>query len=149
MTEVLFYHLQNRSLEQALPPLLEKCLARGWRAVVQASSAERIEALDAHLWTFSDESFLPHGRDGEAEVAAQPIVLTLHAGNPNSADVRFLVDGAAVDDVRAYVRAVFIFDGRDAEAVAEARGQWMAMKSAGHDVTYWQQDENGRWLQKA
>ena len=50
MTEILFYHLHRQPLERVLPPLLEKSLERGWRAVVQASSEERIEALDAHLW---------------------------------------------------------------------------------------------------
>ena len=29
MTEVLFYHLQNMTLEGVLPPLLEKSLERG------------------------------------------------------------------------------------------------------------------------
>ena len=60
MTEVLFYHLQNMSLESVLPPLLEKSLERGWRVVVQSTSPERTDALDAHLWTYSDDSFLPH-----------------------------------------------------------------------------------------
>ena len=35
MAEVLFYHLTESTLEDALPPLLEKSLERGWRAVVQ------------------------------------------------------------------------------------------------------------------
>ena len=41
------------------------------------------------------------------------------------------------------------FDGSDEEAVAAARGQWTTLKSAGHAVTYWQQDEACRWSQKA
>ena len=60
MTEVLFYHLQNMSLENVLPPLLEKSLERGWRVVVQSTSQERADALDAHLWTYRDDLFLPH-----------------------------------------------------------------------------------------
>ena len=60
MTEVLFYHLQDMSLENVLPPLLEKSLERGWRVVVQSTSEERADALDAHLWTYRDDSFLPH-----------------------------------------------------------------------------------------
>ena len=50
MTEVLFYHLQNMSLENVLPPLLEKSLERGWRVVVQSTSPERTDALDAHYY---------------------------------------------------------------------------------------------------
>ena len=92
MTEVLFYHLQNMTVENVLPPLLEKSLERGWRVVVQSTSPERADALDAHLWTYSDDSFLPHGTWREQEAALQPVLLTVHEHNPNAAQVRFVVD---------------------------------------------------------
>jgi DNA polymerase-3 subunit chi len=149
MTEVLFYHLQHRPLERVLPNLLERSLGRGWRVVVQASSEERVEALDAHLWTYSEESFLPHGTWREGDAREQPIVLTLDEGNPNNAGVRFLVDGAPVPaDAAAYQRIVLIFDGEDPDAVAAAREQWNAAKGQGFEVTYWQPDESGRWVKK-
>ncbi len=150
MTEVLFYHLQGQRLEGVLPTLLEKSLERGWRVVVQGVSEERIEALDAHLWTYRDDGFLPHGTWREAEAPAQPVLLTLTEGNPNAADVRFLIEGAAVPaDAEAYRRIVLLFDGDDDEAVAAARAHWNEAKAKGFDVTYWQPDDNGRWVKKA
>jgi DNA polymerase III subunit chi len=149
MTEVLFYHLQEQPIEKVLPNLLERSLERGWRAVVQASSEDRVDALDAHLWTFSDDSFLPHGTDREATAAEQPIVLTMGEDNPNGASVRFLIDGAPVPaDASSYQRLVLLFDGGDPEAVAAARERWTAAKAQGFDVTYWQPDERGRWQRK-
>ena len=146
MTEILFYHLQGMSLESVLPPLLEKSLERGWRVVVQASSEERIEALDAHLWTFRDDSFLPHGTWREAEARSQPILLTVNPDNPNGAVVRFLIEGAMIpEDAEAYQRIVLIFDGEDPDAVAAARERWRESKAKGFDVTYWQTDGEGRW----
>jgi DNA polymerase-3 subunit chi len=146
MTEILFYHLKGQTPEQVLPALLQKSLERGWRVVVQASSDERIEALDAHLWTWRDDAFLPHGTWRDAEVAEQPIVLTVNADNPNGAAVRFLVDGASMSgDAAAYERVVLLFDGDDPEAVEVARTRWREAKSAGVEATYWQSDENGRW----
>jgi len=94
MAEIHFYHLQRQPLEAVLPTLIEKSLGRGWRAVVQATSAERLAALDDHLWTFSDESFLAHATDKEPDAADQPVVLTLAQSNPNRAAIRFLVEGA-------------------------------------------------------
>jgi len=150
MTELLFYHLQGQRLENVLPTLLEKSLARGWRAVVQGSSEERIEALDAHLWTYRDDGFLPHGTWRESEAAAQPVLLTVNEGNPNAANVRFLIDGAPVPpDAEAYRRIVLLFDGEDEEAVAAARAQWTAGTEQGFEVTYWQPDASGRWVKKA
>lgn len=150
MTEVLFYHLQGQRLEGVLPTLLEKSLERGWRVVVQGVSEERIEALDAHLWTYREDGFLPHGTWRDPEAQAQPVLLTVSEGNANAADVRFLIEGAAVPaDAEAYRRIVLLFDGDDEEAVAAARAHWSDAKAKGFDVTYWQPDDNGRWVKKA
>jgi DNA polymerase-3 subunit chi len=148
-TEALFYHLGRQPLDKVLPGLLERTLERGWRAVVQAGSAERVEALDALLWSYADDSFLAHGtaRDGMSE--RQPIFLTAGEDNPNQASVRFLVDGAVLTELTGYSRIVYIFDGRDEEAVVQARSEWKRAKAAGLSVTYWQKDENGRWEKKA
>ena len=146
MTEILFYHLQGQPLDAVLPALLEKSLQRGWRVVVQASSEERIEALDAHLWTYREDSFLPHGTYREREAAAQPILLTLNDDNPNGATVRFLIDQAPMPpDAAAYDRLVLLFDGDDPDAVAAARARWSEAKAKGFEVTYWQPDDQGRW----
>lgn len=150
MTEVLFYHLQGQRLEGVLPNLLERSLQRGWRVVVQAGSDERVEALDAYLWTYRDDSFLPHGTWRENDATEQPIVLTVNADNPNAANVRFLVDGAELPaDAADYDRLVLIFDGEDEEATAAARQHWSQARVAGFEVTYWQPDERGRWSRKA
>jgi DNA polymerase III subunit chi len=150
MTEILFYHLKGQTLEQVLPPLLQKSLERGWRVVVQASSDERVDGLDAHLWTWRDDTFLPHGTWRDSEAAEQPILLTVNEANPNGASVRFLVEGAAVpEDAGSYQRLVLLFDGEDPEAVEAARTRWSEAKTAGFDVTYWQADERGRWQRRA
>jgi DNA polymerase-3 subunit chi len=150
MTEVLFYHLQRQPLERVLPPLLEKSIERGWRVIVQSSSDERVEALDAHLWTYRDDAFLPHGSERNGDASVQPILLTSADGNPNEAQVRFLIDGVAMpEDASAYERIVLIFDGEDEAAVADARARWTDAKAKGFGVTYWQADENGRWQKKA
>ena len=149
MTEVLFYHLQNMSVESVLPPLLEKSLERGWRVVVQSTSQERAEALDAHLWTYSEDSFLPHATSRAGDAADQPIILSVEEGNPNRANVRFLIDNAALPaDTDSYDRLVLVFNGDDADALAAARDAWKSCKSRGFEVTYWQTDERGRWQRR-
>ncbi|CAL77123.1 putative DNA polymerase III, chi subunit, HolC [Bradyrhizobium sp. ORS 278] len=149
MTEVLFYHLQSMTLEGVLPPLLEKSLERGWRVVVQSTSEERADALDAHLWTYRDDSFLPHATWRVADVAEQPIVLAIEESNPNRANVRFLVDNAPLpSDSQSYERMVLVFNGDDPDALAAARSAWTDCKNRGFEVTYWQADERGRWQRR-
>jgi DNA polymerase III subunit chi len=149
MTEVLFYHLQDVTLESVLPPLLEKSLERGWRVVVQSTSEERTEALDAHLWTYREDSFLPHATWRAGDIDDHPIVLVVEESNPNRANVRFLVDQAPFPaNADVYDRVVLLFNGEDAEALAAARGAWTDCKAKGFEVIYWQADERGRWQRR-
>jgi DNA polymerase-3 subunit chi len=147
MSEIGFYHLHATPLERALPKLLERGLAAGFRILVLAGSAERVEHLAAALWTYDDASFLPHGsrRDGSAE--RQPIWLTETDENPNAADMLVLTDGAAFARLGEYRRCLDLFDGRDEAALAAARERWRLAKAAGHALTYWQQTETG-WRKK-
>src|SRR5258705_3785657 len=132
MTEFVCYHLQRQPIERVLPAMLEKSLERGWRVIVQASSDERVDALDAHLWTYRDDGFLAHGTYRENEAAMQPVLLTVHDHNPNGANVRFVIDGAPVpQDAASYQRIVLMFDGEDDEAVAAAPGPWAGGKNPG------------------
>lgn len=155
MTDVWFYHLERQSLEQVLPVLLERAMARGWRASVQATAPERVAALDELLWTWRDESFLAHGSARDGDEGMHPIWLTAEGDNPNGAAIRVFVDGAPPEPVLAdpaaapSERALVIFDGRDEEALAEARTQFRALKAAGHALSYWRQAADGRWEKQA
>jgi DNA polymerase-3 subunit chi len=147
--DVVFYHLTETTLEEALPPLVEKSLERGWRVAIQTGSEERRDALDARLWTYSDDSFIPHGTDRDAHAAEQPVLLTTATENINNAVIRFLVDGAEPGELTGYERAGFLFDGHDMTQVEAAREHWKVMRAAGHSVTYWQQGPDRRWVKKA
>lgn len=149
MAEILFYHLTESKLEDALPPLLEKSIEREWTVVVQTGTEERRDALDQHLWTYSEESFLAHACDFEEAIEHTPIVLTTAQHNPNKATVRFLVDGAVPGALHDYARVIFMFDGHDEAQVEDARAQWKALKPQGHELTYWQQNADRRWEKKA
>ncbi|HVY52312.1 MAG TPA: DNA polymerase III subunit chi [Devosia sp.] len=147
MSEILFYHLESQPLERALPLLLEKSLERGWRVVVETSSSERAAALDSLLWTYRDDSFLPHGVIGDPADADQPVLIALGPENPNGAHVRFFVDRAVPSTGEGYERIVFMFSGHDPDAVTEAREAWKRLRD-GNELTYWQQDGNGRWVKR-
>ncbi|MBA8838306.1 DNA polymerase III subunit chi [Ochrobactrum sp. RH2CCR150] len=149
MAEILFYHLTESTLDEALPGLVERSLGRGWRVTVQTVSEERRDALDNLLWTFSDTSFVAHGTDVEPNPEQQPVLLTTTENNANGATVRFLVEGAGLEQVGSYERLVVMFDGHDQDQLDIARGQWKAFKAEHHDLTYWQQTPDRRWERKA
>lgn len=145
-SEVLFYHLEHSFLEKVLPALLERTLTRGWRALVKAGTPERLEALDQTLWTYTEDSFLPHGLASAGRADVQPVLLSLDDERANGADICFVVEGADLPPLHQFVRTVVLFDGRNPDAVAQAREQWKDVKAQGLSATYWQQDASGRWV---
>jgi DNA polymerase III subunit chi len=149
VAEILFYHLTETKLEDALPSLLERSVERNWNVVVQTGTEERRDALDNHLWTYSADGFLPHACDGEEAIEQTPILLTTAQHNPNNATVRFLVDSAVPSALETYERVIFMFDGHDEGQVEDARAHWKALKSQAHTLTYWQQNAEKRWEKKA
>lgn len=149
MSDVRFYQLGRRPLEQALAVMLERCYQRGQRALVQAGSAERVEALAQHLWTYRERSFLPHGTDKDGHAEQQPIWLTTENENPNGAEVLFLTDGSERGDLGGFALVAVLFDGGDDARLTAAREYWRRLRESGATLTYWAEDDEGRWTQKA
>jgi DNA polymerase III subunit chi len=148
VAEIGFYHLLTTPLERALPRLLERARAQGYRIVVRAASSERVEHLNTLLWTWDEASFLAHGSARDGNPASQPIWLSDGQDNPNGATMLVLLDGVEAEDLSSFVRCADFFDGNDAAAVAAARERWRRAAASGHTLTYWQQTEAG-WEKKA
>jgi DNA polymerase-3 subunit chi len=149
MTEIMFYHLEHKPWEQVLPAQLSKALERGWRCVVQVGREERVEEVSELLWKNEADTFLTHGTKADGMADKQPIWVTAVTDNPNNATVRFFIEGAIVGDLAGLTRAAILFDGRDETAVTAARTDWKRLKAEGHEISYWQQDENYRWQDKS
>jgi DNA polymerase-3 subunit chi len=147
MAEYGFYHLTRTPLERALPRLLGRVLDAGGRAMVLLGSRERMEALDAALWTATEPDWLPHGTPLTGHAALQPIWLTTEdapeEGAPNAARFLFLLDGMTSARLDRFERVLDLFDGGDEAAVQAARARWRQAKAAGHTLTYWQQGARG------
>ena len=148
--EVWFYHLERTGVDRALPMLLEKTLARGWRALVRTASPDGAGPLDEQLWTYADDSFLPHGIEGDAFAPRQPVLLSeIVAPAANGAQALFLIDGAEAGDLSDFERCVLLFDGGDEVALNGARARWARFKAEGHPVSYWKQSADGAWGKQA
>ncbi len=147
-----FYHLQQSSLEAVLPDILEKTLAKKWRALVKVGTANGAAAtemvrLDKFLWTYKQDGFLPHGRDDEPMADAHPILLSCTSDKAEAVDAVILVAGAEMQDVSGAKRCITILDGRNEADKAAARARWKQVKAAGNPTAYWQQNDHGRWVQ--
>ncbi len=146
MGEFRFHHLERRRIDQALTDLIERLYAERRRVIVRASSAEMVDALNDRLWTFSDASFLPHGAVGDGDPATQPVFLTERIENSNGATVLVVLAGAETwPEDAAFDLVIRLFDGRDEDAIGEARREWKRLKDGGFAPSYWRQGANGGW----
>ena len=151
MAQVDFYHLQKQSLENVLPKLLEKAYATGKPIKVKVGNEDRVEFINSALWSYDEQSFLPHGSKKDGFGEDQPIWISSGDDAPNQAVFLFLVDGATVtpDVLSQYERVFNIFDGNSEAALNQARAFWKELKTSGNTINYWQQDDAGKWNKKA
>jgi DNA polymerase III subunit chi len=147
---VYFYHLTRSAPEATVQTLLGKSLAAGWRVAVRARSSAMLERLDDLLWLAPEDGFMPHGRAGGPQDAAQPVLLTTSPVLPNGAACVIAVEGAEIspDEVRNLERVCILFDGMNEAELSHARGQWKALSDAGCSAQYWS-EETGKWMKKA
>lgn len=147
--EIWFYHLERSTLDQVLPELLDRTLQRGWRALVRIGDPHLMDHVDERLWAWRDDAFLAHGRADQRHAARQPILLTSGADNANGAQALFIIDRSDMGAPEPFERCFVIFDGGDEESLHHARERWKALKSAGANLAYWRQTEQGRWEKAA
>ncbi len=135
-----FYHLTGSPLERVLPSIAEKVLAGGERLLVVAEP-DLLARLDEQLWSYSKESFIPHGRES---AESQPVFLSPEPAAANGAANIALADGRWREEALGFARTFYFFDndGRD-----PAREAWRALKGrADVEARYWKQDERGKWV---
>jgi DNA polymerase-3 subunit chi len=146
-TEIRFYHLERQSVEQALPPLLNKALSGGRHVVIKAANENEVERINDYLWSFNPDSFIPHGSKKDGFAALQPVWITATDENPNKADVLIVCGGVETLMHRNFSLCCEMIDGRDESQIAAARTRWKAYKESDFEITYWQQVPNG-WEKK-
>lgn len=149
MSEIRFYHLQQKTLDHALPEILSKALDTERRVVVKASDAEQVQKINDLLWTYRADSFIPHGSAKDGYESEQPVFLTESDDNPNGAEILILTGGATSEKISDFSLCCEMLDGNDADAVSAARDRWKSYKEDGHEITYWQQNAKGGWEKKS
>ncbi len=148
MTEVRFYHMQSTSLEHALPEILGKALEREFKALVRVQTDDELEVINKFLWTYKKNSFLPHGAKLDGTELEQPIFISAEDNNPNDANLLMLIDGATSEQIESMDLCCELFDGNNEEIVTAARTRWKEYTDKGYELSYFQQDSNGRWVKK-
>ncbi len=146
--EYWFYHLESATVEGILPGLLEKTRQKGWRALVKLPQ-DKLIAMDEYLWTYKDDSFLPHGRDDEPLADLQPVTLSASAVNALGHQAVFLIGGTDIENMDGVERCMVMINGRSQDDIVRERKRWKTLKDTEATLAYYQQNERGGWDKKA
>jgi DNA polymerase-3 subunit chi len=79
MTRVDFYTLDPGYRGDRLGfacRLIEKIRARGLRVLVHCPDSGEAQSLDRRLWSFREDSFIPHGRVGQVDATLTPVLIS-------------------------------------------------------------------------
>lgn len=87
---ITFYILQNQTaagLFTFVCKFLEKIYKQNHTALVQLANNADAATLDQLLWTYDDNSFIPHALSHEPEAKTAPIILGHGEPHPHNHDV--------------------------------------------------------------
>ena len=117
-----FYLLDEpdaRARDSVACRIAEKAWRHGHRVHVQVDSPETARRLDDLLWTWRDESFVPHRICGEGEDAgSEPITIGWGTLPPFADDVLLNLDARVPDGFERFGRIAEIVDGAQASRAA-------------------------------
>lgn len=110
MTRIDFYILKhpqsNRS--QYCCKLIEKAYKKGCQLYIQLSSADEADFMDNLLWTFRDQSFIPHAQVSSNTDA--PVLLGYGEISPLQTDVLINLSDTIPDNYQQFNRVIEITD---------------------------------------
>ncbi len=137
MSQVNFYILNTVSIEQFTCQLVEKVFQKGHEIHIFTKDSQQTERLDQLLWTYDEQSFLPHVAATENNTDLQrdtPVTISHHAEHALTSDVLI--------NLRAEIPAFYPQFNRVAELVSAdpqqrqtARVRYKQYQQQGNAVT--------------
>ncbi len=140
MTRIDFYTLAEDSAGDRLLltcRLVQRALGEGLRAYIEAPDDQTARSLDRLLWTFREDSFLPHGLVGETDPELTPILIGRRNERPPTQSGQLLINlGYEVPDaLDRYERLIEPID-QDPAVRAAGRRRYAHYKGLGHPLSH-------------
>ncbi|MBI5446383.1 MAG: DNA polymerase III subunit chi [Deltaproteobacteria bacterium] len=136
MAGIDFYEVKGPRWELAVCERVEALYEAGERVYVRAPSEALARALDDLLWTFREDSFVPHRLWGGEGDLPDPVAVGWRRGNPNGATCLVLAGAGEPEELSGFAQAFDFVPVSDPELTAGARERYRAFRAAGHQVTF-------------
>ena len=135
MTQVDFYILGQRGGDRHrfACRLTEKAWRQGHHIYLHTASQNESRELEQLLWTYRQDSFLPHGQMGEADPALNPILVGYGTDVGEEHDVLINLAPAVPEFFSRFERVAEIIDQNE-EARAAGRERFRFYRDRGYPL---------------
>jgi len=140
MTRVSFYTLADDvqgDRFQVTCRLVERIHGEGLRLYVRAASEQEARHLDRLLWTFRQQSFIPHGLRGETDSDLTPVLIGWNGDAPDTRPILINLAPALPPGFERYERVCEAVD-HDPAIRAAARERFRSYRRSGLQLDHYQ-----------
>ena len=150
MTEIIFYSSAPLQVENTLFTLIEKSYEKGYKSLLLFQDKEKCSVIDEKLWTYKQNSFLPHLSKDEkfSDEIDIPIYLSTKNENPYKAELLFSIDGFLPDHINNFERVIIIIDANDKILLEKYKKYYLDINKDFEDIVFYKSDDNGKWTEK-
>jgi DNA polymerase-3 subunit chi len=137
MAKIDFYVIQIPGAKPRLDlicRLAEKAYKNKHRIYIHANNQTEAYQLDELLWTYREDSFLPHNLVGEGPNLAPPIQIGFKEKPENHRDILLNLHQAVPEFYSHFTRVLELVPNDD-ESQAIAREHYRFYRAAGYDIT--------------
>ncbi len=136
MTLVEFFEVRGPRWQLMLCAHVEQAVAAGQRVYLLADGEAGARHFDGLLWTFRDDSFVPHALwQGETAIP-DPVAVGWREGNPNGAHILVLARATAPERVDGFARVIDLAPVDLPDLRDDARARFRDFQSRGLQPTF-------------
>ena len=150
MTQIIFYNTAPLQVENTLFNLIEKSIENGYKSLLLFNDKNKCSAIDEKLWTYKQNSFLPHLTEDEkiSDEIDIPIYLSTKNENPYKAELLFSIDGFLPNNINNFERVIIIVDVNDKILLEEYKKYYLDINEDFEDIVFYKSNDNGKWTEK-
>ena len=147
LEKAYFYNSSHRNVVADISFLIEKLFKEKNRILVCCKDQETVEVIDAFLWTYKEDEFIPHSIATKEKNSIYPILITTDIHEDYDHNVLLASSGVLIKetDWRKFAKAYYFFDDQENKEKENAREMWKNFSALNIVCKYWVNTAN-KWV---
>ena len=147
LEKAFFYKSSHRDVVRDIAWLTESIFKKNNRIVIFCTDQETAEVVDDFIWSYRDDSFIPHSIKKHRETSLDPILVTTDLDGSYEHNVLLALNGVLIKekDWQRFAKVYYFFDDQDSREKENARAMWKSFSSLAVNCKYWINEKN-KWV---